>query len=209
MKTITRFTLCLFLLIAAGRAETSADERAPNGVLGQNYGEISFGLQDIQHLQPNFYDVTVAGNAALLPHLELGGAFGAGWIGGNVDGNATLVAGNATTYTSWRGVKPFLSTALGYQWFHVPGANNDKWLWGASTGVEIPVIERVLSLTPRVAYSDDFRNTQRSAQRWTFETEGNAWLTRNLALFASVGYSNEIRNRFDSWNWRLGFRSRF
>ncbi len=209
MKTITRFTLCLLVLLAAGRAETSVDDRAPNGVLGQNYAEISFGLQDIRHVQPNFYDVTVAGNAAVLPHLDLGGAFGAGWIRGNIDGNASLLAGTATTYTAWRNVKPFLSTSLGYQWFHAPGAANDKWLWGVSTGVEVPVVDRLLSLTPRIGHSDDFRSGPRSAQQWTFETEGNAWLTRNLALFASVGYSDEVRSRFDSWNWRLGFRSRF
>lgn len=215
MKTIiTPFSLCLIALFAAtvGRAQTSADStnvRAPAGVLGHNYGEISFGLQDIQHVGPNFYDVTVAGNAAVLPRLDLGGAFSAGWIRGNIDGSASLLSGSATTYTLLGNVKPFLSTALGYEWTSVPGRSQDKWRWGAAVGVEVPVLNGVMSLTPRIAYGDDFRDGARSTDYWTFEAEGNAWLTRSTGLFASVSYTDVNRSRFDSWNGRFGLRMLF
>ena len=209
--TFTRFSLCLIALFAAalGRAQTTDDRRAPTGVLGHNYGEISFGLQDIRHIGPNFYDLSVAGNAAVLPRLDLGGAFSAGWIRGNIDGNASLLNGSATTYTLLGSVKPFLSTGLGYEWTSVPGRSEDKWRWGASVGVEVPVFDGIMSLTPRITYGDDFRHGARSTDYWTFEAEGNAWLTRTTGLFAGVSFTDVNRSRFDSWNGRLGLRMLF
>lgn len=209
--TFTRFSLCLIALFAAalGRAQTADDRRAPTGVLGHNYAEISFGLQDIRHVGPNFYDLSVAGNAAVLPRLDLGGAFSAGWIRGNIDGNASLLSGSATTYTLLGSVKPFLSTGLGYEWTSVPGRSEDKWRWGASVGVEVPVFDGIMSLTPRITYGDDFRHGARSTDYWTFEAEGNAWLTRTTGLFAGVSFTDVNRSRFDSWNGRLGLRMLF
>ena len=212
MKTkITRISLCVIALVSAavGRAQTSADDRAPTGVLGHNYGEISFGLQDIRHLGPNFYDVTFAGNAAVLPRLDLGGAFSAGWIRGNIDGHASLLSGSATTYTVLGNVKPFFATSLGYEWTSVPGRSDDRWRWGASVGVEVPVFERVLSFTPRISYGDDFRHGARSTDYWTFEAETNACLTRNTGVLTGVSFTDVNRSRLDSWNGRLGLRMLF
>lgn len=213
MKTSTRFTCFLvgFVVAVAGRSQSAAGDRhnlAPNGVLGENYAELSYGLQDIRHISPNFNVVSVDGNAAITRHLDLGGGISTGWIGGTVDGHANTLSGVATAYTTWRRAKPFVSAGLGYQWLSMRGAT-DAWLWGSTIGVELPAIENVLVLTPRIGYADDFRRSGRSAQQWTFETEANCWLTRSTALFASVGYAEARRSPFDSWTGRIGVRMRY
>lgn len=206
MKTIPSLLFCSLLLLTAtaGRAESSALNRTPSGVLGQDFAEFSFGVQDIAHLSPNFYDLSLNGNAAILPHLDLGGGLAFGWIRGNVDGHANALTGTATTYTTWNNVKPFFGTVLGYEWASQPFTDSNFGFWGASTGLEIPA--GFFAFTPRLTYLDDFRHSATSAQQLTYETEVNCWLTRDTALFASAGYTDAHHSRFDSWNWRLGLR---
>jgi hypothetical protein len=209
MKTSIRIPLVGVALIAAviGRAQTLPPDRAPTGVLGNDYAELSFGVQDFKHLGPDFHDVWFAGNASPLAHVDFRGGCGFGWIGGDLQGHAVTFAGAATMHARWRGVTPFAGVDLGYEWLDMPGADN-AWLWGAHLGVEVPA-GRFLTFTPRLAYADDFRSAARSAPQWTGSAELNCWLTRSTALFATLGYTDVRRSPFDSWHGRLGLRWAF
>jgi hypothetical protein len=207
MKTITRLALCGVILAAAvvAHAESTAFDRVPVGTLGQNYGELSFGFADIRRAAPNFYNLNLNGNLPLTRHLDLGGGLATGWFDRHLVNNTTALGVSLTAYRPHEGAAPFFTTGLGYQWWNV-GAP-DTWTWKVATGVQVPFGE--FTVTPRLSYEDDFLRGAMSAQQVTAETEVNRWLSRAAAVFASVGYTDVHRSRFDSWNWRAGVRLAF
>jgi hypothetical protein len=209
MNLIKKTTLAAGLVVAAASfaqtAQTASTSSTPVGLLGQSYSEIHVGVSDIKHFSKDQTNLGVAANVPVTPFLDLGAGYDYGWIHGI--GHFNTVNGTATAYTTFNGVKPFVGAGLGYQWSSYTGGTPDEGLWGVTAGVEIPV--SVITLTPRIVYSDDFHGQSSSTQQTSYEVEGNYWLTRTAAVFGSVGYSDVRRTNNDSWDYTVGARFKF
>lgn len=207
MNLTKKTILALGLLAVAGAtyAQTATTESVPSGLLGQSYSEARFGVSDIKHFSKDQYSLGIGANVPVTPYLDLGAGYDYGWIRGL--GHFNSVAGTATAYTTWNGVKPFVGAGVGYQWVRASGFRDNQSLWGLSTGVEIPA--GALVVTPRIVYADDFRGTNRSSQQTSYEVEANYWVSRTLAVFGSVGYSDVKHTNVDSWDYTIGARFKF
>lgn len=199
--------LALGLLVAAGAGhaqEAMSTGATPAGVLGQSYTELKFSMADLDSTSHNLYGAGVAANVPVTPGLDLGAGYTYGWIRGSNRGHLHSVGTTATAYTAVGGVKPFVGVGLEYQWTRLTGNRNDATNWTAAAGVEIPA--GVLTVTPRVVYTDDFRGTARSTQQLSYEVEGNVWLNRRAAIFATAGYTDVRHTNVDSWDYGIGIR---
>ena len=206
MNLSKKTILALGVLVAGvSFAQTTQTGTTPVGLLGQSFSEIHVGASDIKNFSKDQYGLGVAANVPVTPYLDLGAGYDYGWIRGI--GHANTVNGTATAYTTFNGVKPFVSAGLGYQWTRAYGNSDDQGIWGGAVGVEIPVAS--FTLTPRIAYVDDFEAPRKSSQQTTYEVEGNLWVTKTAAVFASVGYTDVNRTSDDSWNYTVGARFKF
>lgn len=211
MKLTKNITLAVSLVAAvASHAQTPATASATaSGLLGQQYTELSFGLDDLKHVSTHGYSVSASANTALIPgQLDAGGTYSYSWMGGALRGHANTIGGYTTAYLPLRGVKPFASAALGYQWTSARfGLGDDQAVWAGAIGVEIPAGK--VTITPRISYADDFRGSNRSTQAWTLGAEANYWYSRTSAVFAGIGFSDVRRSSLDSWNYEIGLRAKF
>lgn len=210
MKMTNKITLALGLLTAAAASQAqTTTNTAPAGLLGAQYTELSFGLNDVKHVSNHGYSVSAAANTPLIPgKLDAGGTYSYSWMRGPFRGHANTIGGYATAYAPLQGAKPFAGAGLGYQWTSAPFNGGDKQaLWHATAGVEIPA--GAITLTPRINYADDFKGSRKSAQAWTYAVEANCWVNKTSAVFASIGKTDVRHSRFDSWNYQVGLRSRF
>lgn len=209
--TTTNIGKFIFALGLAASAISSRGQMAtganPVGTLGHNYTEVSFGAQDIQHIAPNLYDLSVGANVPVAPNFDLGAGYSYGWIRGNAPGHTNSLSASTTAYMTTRGPRPFISAGLGYRWMHVAGNRDDEGFWSAAVGIEIPV--GLVSLTPRIAHVDDFHHGGASSQQTTYEVEANYWMSPRAAVFATGGHSDVHGSAFDSWNYRVGLRMKF
>ncbi len=209
MKLTKKILLAFGLAAAAGAsyAQTAPTGAAPVGVLGQSFSELSFGVQDIDNLSPNFYSLGVGANVPVAPHVDLGASYNYGWIRGNVHGHQNTIGATATAYTALSGVKPFVMAGLGYQWSSYRGFRDNGSLWALGAGVEIPV--GAITLTPRIVYNDDFEASAASSQAATYEVEANYWVSRSTAVFGTVGRTDYLHSSTNSWNYQAGVRLKF
>jgi hypothetical protein len=104
-------------------------------------------------------------------------------------------------------VKPFLSTALGYQWTSTRSAATSRRSGASPPAWKFPPAPS--RITPRISYADDFENTRNSSQAWTVQTEVNYWVEPDDGVFGSIGHSDVRRSPIDSWNYQFGLRARF
>jgi hypothetical protein len=211
MKTTNNIILALGLLTAAtaSQAQSTVSTSAPAGLLGAQYTELEFGVQDIKHLSPNAYSLTASANTALVAgQLDGGASYSYSRIGGAVRGHSNTIGGYFTGYAPMNGVKPFVTAGLGWEWssYRFVGSD-DRALWGGAVGVEIPA--GVVTITPRIAYADDFEGSRKSGQAWTYEVEANHWFSKTTAVFASLGKTDVRHSPNDSWNYAIGLRARF
>jgi len=208
MNTTKRTALALLAIVSALSTQAQTlSTNSTSGVLGHRYSEVSFGVQDIKNLSPNFYDLSLNGNVPVTPNLDLGAGYSYGWIKGNLHGHSNTLNAAATAYTALNGVKPFVAVGVGYQWTSIAGFRDDNGIWGAGIGVEIPV--GAFTITPRISYLDDFQGSAQSTQQVNYDVEGNYWFSSASAVFASVGYSDVHSSPVESWNYRLGLRWKF
>ncbi len=208
MKPTKKITLALGLL-AAGASFAQTNPPAPTGLLGHQYTEVSFGLNDLKHVSTHGYSLGAAANTALIPgKLDAGGTYSYSWIGGGLRSHANTIGGYTTAYLPLQGFKPFVGAGLGYEWTSAPhGLGDDQAVWRTTVGVEIPA--GAVTITPRITYHDDFRGTQRSTQAWTVGAEANYWYSATSAIFGSIGHSDVRRSSIDSWNYQIGLRAKF
>ena len=208
MKLTQKITLALGLLAAGTSfAQTTASNAA--GLLGQRYAEVNFGVQDIKHFSQNGYSLGAAVNTRVIANtLDVGASYDYSWIGGSLRGHANTIGGYATAYAPLSGVKPFVGAGVGWQWSSNRFVgSDDQGLWALTAGVEIPV--GAVTLTPRIAYADDFEISRDSSQQWTYSVEANYWLNAKTAVYGSVGRSDVRQSSFDSWNYQVGLRFKF
>jgi hypothetical protein len=211
MNLTKNITLALGLLAAGvSQAQTPADGRFGEGLLGHRYTELNFGLENLEHVSDHGYSVGAAANNPLIPGvLDAGASYSYSWIRGPFKGHANTIGSYATAYTPFRGVKPFAGVGLGYQWTSFSaGSGDDHGLWGLTTGVEIPAA-RGLTITPRINYADDFEGSRNSVEVWTYQVEANYWVNEKSAVFGSFGKSDVRHSSIDSWNFEFGLRARF
>ena len=211
MKTTKNIILALGLLTAAtaSQAQTTTAMSAPTGLLGVQYTELKFGVQDINHVSPHAYSLSASANTALVAgQLDGGASYSYSRIGGAVRGHSNTIGGYFTAYAPLNGVKPFVSAGLGWEWSSYRNVGSDNQaLWGGAVGVEIPA--GVVTITPRLSYADDFEGSRKSSQAWMYSVEANHWCSKTTAIFASLGKTDVRHSRFDSWNYSVGLRSRF
>jgi hypothetical protein len=206
-KTI--LALGTFAVAVASHAQTTSTGTAPAAVLGQQYSEVSFGVSDIRHLSPNLYSTTISDNLPLCTYADASAGYTYDWIkGGAIAGHANTLSAGTRLFTSLAGVRPFIGLGLGWQWSHLAGVRDNTPVWNASLGTEIRAGESFVVL-PQIVYHDDMQSASKSAQDWTYQVEGNYRLSGATALFASVGFADDRRSSFDSWNYRAGVRMKF
>lgn len=207
MNLTKKITLALGLL-AAGVSYAQTPAANGQGLLGQRYTELSFGVQDIKHVSNNGYSLSAGANNPLIPgKLDAGAAYSYSWIRGPFKGHANTIGGYANAYAPLNGVKPFVGAGLGYQWVSSRAGSDDQGLWGLVAGVEIPA--GVVTITPRISYADDFEGTRKSSQEWTYAVEANYWFSKTSAVFGSIGKTDVRQSPIDSWNYEVGLRARF
>jgi opacity protein-like surface antigen len=207
MKLINTLALLALAAVGTSYAQQTPAATEATGLLGQKYAEVSFGLQDIDQLSPNFYSVGIASNVPVTRYLDINAGYSYGWINGYVRGHSNTIAATATVYTTVAGVKPFAAAGLGYQWVSASGFSDDFALWGAAVGVEIPT--RWVTITPSIAYADDFQRSYESSQELAYGVEASRWITKTVAAFAGVSYTDTLRSGIDSWNYTVGARLKF
>lgn len=210
---LTKNTILALGLIAAASVSfaqnnTATTSAAPVGVLGQSYSEVNFGVSDIKHYKDDGYSLGVAGNIPVQAGiLDLNGFYDYSWIRGASRGHGNTIGAGPTVYTTIAGVKPFIGGAVGYSWDNTVWGRQEKAIWGLDAGVEIPV--SVVTITPRIAYADDFHSKVDSTQSWSYGVEGNYWVTKTAGVFASVGYTDVRHSSNDSWDYSVGARFKF
>lgn len=209
MKLTQKITLALGVL-AAGTSFAQTTASQPAGLLGQRYAELSFGAQDLKQLKPNLYGFGAGVNTPLIPgSFDVGASYDYSWIrGSGLRGSANTFGGYGTFYTAVGGVKPFVGAGVGWEWSRARGfGSGDQGLWGAAVGVEIPV--GVLTLTPRLAYGDDFENSKNSTQQFTYGIEANYWVNAKTAVYGGLGFTDVRSSPLESWNYQVGLRLKF
>jgi predicted porin len=209
MKLTKKITLALGVLAAVS---TSMAQNASNslGLLGERYSDFNFGVADLKHVSTHGYSLGAGVNLPILPGaLDLGATYDYSWLrGSGARAHANTIGINTRLYTALGGVKPFVGGAFAWQGSRIRGfGTEDRALWNLSVGAEIPV--GALTLTPRIAYDDDFEESFNSSQQLTYAVEANYWLNRKTAVYGSVGYTDVNSSSFSTWNYQVGVRVRF
>ncbi|PTX92462.1 hypothetical protein [Opitutus sp. ER46] len=206
---LTKKTMLVVGLIAAtagyAQPETSnASVAVPSGLLGQSYTELGYAAADVQDMHKDVHSVGIAANVPVTAYLDLGAGYSYNWVRGLA--HANTIGASATAYKTVGTVKPFVGAGVGYRWNH-DSDNNEDTIWMTSVGVEIPM--GAFTLTPRVVYNDDFNNTKESSQSYTYEVEGNYWVTKTAAVYASAGFENVRNSNQDAIVYSIGARLKF
>lgn len=208
MNLTKKTILALGFLAVAGAsyAQTATSANGtPTGLLGQSYSEVSFGVSDIKHYSKDQNSLGVSANVPITPYLDVGAGYSYDWF--HAAGHSNTINSTATAFTTYNGVKPFVGVGLGYQWQTWQGGRDNQAVWAGAVGVEIPVY--VVTLTPRIVYSDDFRNASRSTQQTSYGVEANYWVTKTTAAFAGVDYVDVRNSSRDAWTYTVGARFKF
>ena len=215
MKLNQKITLTLCLLAGGGvgyaQNSTAVSPLPPTsyGLLGQQYTEISFGVEDVNGVDAYGQTASVTANTPhVAEHVDAGASYAYSWTGGVNTGHANTIGIYGRSYRPMKGVKPFLSAGLGWTWTNTTlGGSDNRGLWGGSFGLEIPLGK--FAVTPRITYADDFEGSSKSRQAWAWAVEANYWLSRGTGLFASVGYVDVCNSSNETWTYVLGLRGRF
>jgi hypothetical protein len=209
MKLTQKITLALGVLAAAGASFAQTAANRAQGLLGQRYVDVGFGVQDADGIKDNLYTAGATVNLPFVPNAaDFGFSYTYSRFKGPVRANGNAIGGNLNLYAPLQGVKPFVGVNVGWQWTSIRGFDDDDYgVWGAAAGVEIPV--GAFTITPRIVYADDFENSANSSQDWTYEVEGNYWFSATSAAYASVGKTDGRRGSIDLWNYKVGVRVKF
>jgi len=199
------------------------------GVVGKRYAEAGFGVTEISHTAHNICDTGIGANIPIIRGLEIGGGYNYSWI--NVpyysydyatenyvrrsDDRITThsAQGHARLYSVIAdGIKPFISAGLERSWADLHGAdgyhdayNRTSWLVGA--GIEFPY--KFVSVTPTIAYKDDFKRSIESSQSFTYGVEVNSWITPRIGAYISLAYLDWLHTSYYNWVYGAGVRARF
>jgi hypothetical protein len=194
---------------------TAADLDASAGTLGQRYGSFSLTDQSVNHSSNDLYEVDFGLNDPLTRYLDVGAELAyANFKHIDLERHSYILNTDATAYWVFRGLKPFATVDLGYEWdnLNAPGGYLDRpnyGTWGATVGIEIPT--HPASITPYMTHQDDFRHSTHSEQANDFGIDINYWIPNHTdwAIFADIGYQEALHSIYDSWYWTIGLRQKF
>jgi hypothetical protein len=224
MKTSHTFSIALLAIAAAAgaRAQTTpAVSSNAAGLLGQRYAEVSVGAIDPHGTSDEGFTADGNVNLPIQAGLDLG--FGYSYDRLNLDlGNSGLkqrsrdhtIYSSVTAYSTYAGVKPFGSAALGYQWnrnkldfggARVVDDREDEGVWSLAVGAEVPV--GPVTVTPKIAYEDGFK--KRSIGAFTYGAQASMWFTPKVGGFAEATYVDPTGGATQSWVYKIGARFRF
>ena len=243
MKKALPVAIAFLTLAGIGARAQSATTTTTSGVLGHRFAEIGVGAVDPTGSSDLGFGSDLAVNLPLRAGIDLGFGYSYSRMNGDLfDGliserarQHTLYS-TATFYTTYRGMKPFASAALGYEWSRsklsfggttVADPRDDEAVWGLSAGVEIPL--GAVTLTPTVSYQDNFKSNsgdlintgggtgsifvyspgRNGAGVFAYGAEASTWFTRSVGGFADVTYSDPTGGGTQAWTYKIGARLRF
>lgn len=208
-KNLFSVLAALTASISAFAQQIPAPTQSQTGVLGQRYADVSFGAQDFHGFSDNAYGLGVGASLPFNESLDVGFGYGYNWLDSNAELRSQTLSTSATAYTHYKGVKPFVGAALGYQWtktkFSTFSVKNHDWVWGLGVGVEVPV--GVVTLTPSIGYADTFDGGGNGY--YTTGIEANHWFTKTVAGYADVSFSDVRGSGGESWLYSIGVRVKF
>lgn len=202
------------LVYADGSAGSPAAE-STDGVIGQRYVDLNFGVEHVKHLSDNTYDVGAAVNVPVTSYMDAAVGYDYSWINSTLDGRAHAFTLTDTVYgTLDSGAKPFLAVGIGYERDRISGAGfktdtAEFGIWGLGVGIEVPTAVKGLSVTPAISYSDDFRKARNSTQARQYGVEVNYWLNAKWGVYGDISYADVLHSGADSWNYTVGARLKF
>ena len=203
-----------------GASTMSPSFRDNPGVLGHTYADFNYSWVDFSEtgIDANGYIAGVGGNAPIARGIDLGAGYNYyrennhrnPFTNTPFDARYHQLATNATFYTQLAGMRPFLSGAIGYQWsrgdIQSLRTYDDQWIWGASGGAEIPL--GLVSLTPRISYSDTMRNN--SIGSWHYGAEVHHWFNEKLGGYLDATFHDPRQGvNPEAWTYTAGVRMRF
>lgn len=213
MNPIKKVTLLLGATASAVALHAQTSTSPTLGVLGQSYSELSLGIEDLRNTSDNAYQASIRGNKPVSPNIDVGFGYGYSWLNSNTDIHSHLLAVDSKFYAPMGNqMKPFLGGTAGYQWVktHFDNAfppittDDDRFVWGLSAGVEMPV--GTVALTPHIGYVDTMEGN--SLGHYNYGVEVHHWFTPAVGGYADVGY-NELRHQANTWTYLAGVRMKF
>jgi hypothetical protein len=200
--------------LLAQPAQPSVSDEQFQGVIGKRHAEAGLGLQDVTEVDDVTYVAEVGGNLPLTSFLDLSARYSHRWAEGHDDLSSDIFEGSATWYKVIDdGVKPFLSGAVGYRTDNfqtdtslrtIP--DTSYGIWSVTAGTEFPY--ELISVTPTITYSDDFRNSQDSKQSLDYGVRIDSWATERVGVYLKVVYADSWRSNSNSWYLGAGVRVR-
>ncbi|MEO5961048.1 MAG: hypothetical protein ABIZ49_14200 [Opitutaceae bacterium] len=191
------------------------------GVLGQSYADLHYSWVNFRggDVDANGFIAGFEGNTPVARGVDVGLGYNYyrennhrdPFNGSPFDVRFHQVATHATFFSPMRGMKPFVTGLLGYQWargdlqsFRTFG---HEWIWGASVGAEIPL--GAFALTPRISYTDTMHSN--SVGSWHYGAEAHHWFTEKVGGYLDATFHEPRGSRGgpDRWTYTAGFRVRF
>ena len=192
------------------------------GVLGHNYADFHYSWVDFNenNASPRGFIAGLNGNTPVSRGMDF--SLGYDYFRENnhrnpfnnspYDVRSHQATAALTLFSPNAGIKPFFTGAVGYKWTHGDLQSfrtyDNQWVWSAGAGAEIPL--GAFTVTPRIAYSDDFRGSVYSAATWHYGAEANHWFSETLGGYLDVAY-HDPRGRYaaEYWTYTAGVRMRF
>jgi hypothetical protein len=185
------------------------------GTIGKRYAEAGLFTQSIRHTSHSVIGAGVSANLPIINHIDISGGYD--YRMQNIPDFAHIHAhrasGNVTLFNTIEdGVKPFVSVGLERTWLDSSGTAgnvfaNTRNAWNVAAGAEFPY--KWFSVTPQVAYQDDFKTTSQSAQAWSVGVEVSAWVTSKIGAYINTTFNNVLHTADDNWVTGAGVRYRF
>jgi hypothetical protein len=230
MKTMNRFVLgvATLLLAVASQAQTTTLLSSPRpsirdnpGTLGHTYADLNYSWADYHRDSGLDADGYIAGLSANTPVMS-GLDFGLGYnyyrennhrnpfTNTPYDARFHGLGTGLTWYAPTGSMKPFLSGGVGYQWsrgdIQSLRTYDHEWTWGASAGVQMAM--GLFSLTPRVSYSDLWRDG--SIGSWHYGAEAHHWFNEKVGGYVDATFHDPRRGGgVEWWTYTAGVRLRF
>jgi hypothetical protein len=207
--------LVVVLAAAAVTCAVHADTSDTVGTLGQRYGSFSFTDQSVKHSSNDLYDVDFGLNDPITRYLDLSGDLAyANSKHASLQRHSYILDTGATGYWAVKGLKPFATVNLGYEWdnLNAPLGYLDRpnyGTWATTVGVEIPTYPA--SVSPYITHQDDFRHSAHSNPANDYGVQVNYWFKTHSdwAVFADSGYQDVMHSIYDGWYFTIGLREKF
>jgi hypothetical protein len=196
------------------------------GTLGKRYADAGIFAQEIRHTSHNMTGVGIGANVPVVKGIDVWGGYDYSvlniptysyiWDGsriGDTHVHQHRASGNIVAFNVIeKGIKPFVSLGLSRTWTDSSGSMGNVFAetrngWNAAIGAEFPY--KWIAVTPILGYHDDFKKSSRSSQAWSYGVEISAWVTKQVGVYASTAFYDQMHTSNDTWVTGAGVRFRF